>query len=69
MALKFLGKDPDSGFNGSPTIWEDRDTYIVQGWRITDEAVLAEIGEVPDHEFVVRIPKRMTQFFPEVPNA
>jgi hypothetical protein len=66
MALRFLGKDPNSQQTNSPTLWEDGDTYVVQGWRITDPATLAEIGEVPDHEFVVRIPKRMIQFLPEV---
>lgn len=64
--LRFLGKDPNSPMNGSPTVWEDGETYVIQGWRITDPAVLAEIGEVPDHEAVLRLPKRMMQFFPEV---
>ncbi len=39
---------------------------MVQGWRITDEATLAEVGDVPPDETVVRIPKRMLQSFPEV---
>jgi hypothetical protein len=38
---------------------------VIQGWRL-DEATLDEIGEVPPHETIVRIPKRMMQFFPEV---
>ena len=62
----FLGKDPSSEHNGSPTVWDDDDCYVIQGWRITEVATLAEIGEVPDHETVLRIPKRMMQFFPEV---
>jgi hypothetical protein len=66
MALKFLGKDPGSNVDNSPTIWDDGDAYVIQGWRITDPADLAEIGEVPAHETVVRIPKRMMAFFPEV---
>jgi hypothetical protein len=65
-ALRFLGKDPESDQGQSPTVWEDCDTYVVQGWRITDAATLAEIGEVPGYETVLRIPKRMMQFFPEV---
>lgn len=65
MALRFLGIDPGSGDNGSPTIWDDNDSYVIQGWRVT-EADMAEIGKVPAHETVVRIPKRMMQFFPEV---
>jgi hypothetical protein len=66
MPLQFLGKDPDSGSNQSPTLWDDGDTYVIQAWRITDPATLAEIGEVPEHETIVRLPKRMMQFFKEV---
>jgi hypothetical protein len=62
MALRFLGKDPNSGHNGSPTVWEDGDSYVIQGWRITDADTLREIGEVPAHETVLRLPKRMVQF-------
>ncbi len=66
MALRFIGKDPNSDSTNSPTIWEDGDEYVIQGWRVTDPAALAEIGEVPAHETLVRIPKRMMPFFPEV---
>jgi hypothetical protein len=65
MSLTFLGKDPGSEHGTSPTIWDDGDSYVIQGWRL-DEATLEEIGEVPPHETIVRIPKRMMQFFPEV---
>lgn len=66
MALRFLGKDPDSPVSDSPTIWDNGDSYVIQGWKIADAATLAEIGEIPDHETVLEIPKRMMQFFPEV---
>jgi hypothetical protein len=66
MALQFLGKDPDSGYNGSPTVWDDGDAYVLQGWRVTDPVVVAEIGEIPEGETVIRFPKRMMPFFPEV---
>lgn len=66
MALKFLGKDPNSESTNSPTIWDDGDNYVIQGWRVTDPADLAAIGDVPAHETLVRIPKRMMPFFPEV---
>ena len=65
MSLKFLGKDPDSEHGTSPTIWDDGDSYVIQGWRL-DESTQEAIGEVPAHETVVRIPKRMMQYFPEV---
>lgn len=67
MALRFLGKDPGSPSGGSPTLYYDDsdDTYVVQGGKVTDPAVLAQM-DIPDHETVVRIPRRMTQFLPEV---
>jgi hypothetical protein len=64
--MRFLGKDPDSDGGQSPTIWDDGDEYVIQGWRVSDPAILAEIGDVPPHETVVRIPKRMMPIFPEV---
>jgi hypothetical protein len=67
VALKFLGKDPSSDRNGSPTLYydEDRDTYVLQGWKVTDAQRLAQLN-IPDHETVIEFPKRMMQFFPEV---
>ena len=66
MALQFLGKDPESEYNGSPAVWDDGDCYVIQGWRITDSGALAQIGTVPGRETVLRFPKRMMQFFKEV---
>ena len=65
MALRFLGRDPNSNVDNSPTLWDDGDSYVIQGWRLTP-AEQAEVGEIPAHETVVRIPKRMMVFFPEV---
>lgn len=39
---------------------------VNQGWKITEAAVLAALGQLPEHETVVDIPKRMMQVFPEV---
>ena len=69
MALRFLGKDPDSPVSDSPTIWDNGDSYVIQGWRIVDQQILAEVGEIPAHETVLEIPKRMMHFFPEVPGG
>ena len=66
MALQFLGKDPESEYNGSPAVWDDGDCYVIQGWRITDPGTLAQVGTVPAPETVLRFPKRMMQFFKEV---
>jgi len=67
MALRFLGVDPGSPSGGSPTLYydDDDDTYVIQGWKITDPAVLAQLS-IPEHETVIRFPRRMMQFFPEV---
>lgn len=67
MALRKLGKDPDSKNGGSPTVYLDDETgnYILQGWRVTDTDRLAQL-DLPDHETVIEFPRRMMQFFPEV---
>ena len=72
MAPRFLGKDPDSPSGDSPSIWDDGDTYVLQGWQVADPTVMAELlrtaGEdhIPSHEALIRFPKRMMPLFPEV---
>ncbi len=54
MELTFLGKEstPDD----SPTLYAtDQDSYMVQGWIVTDPAILARL-DVPDDETLVEIP-------------
>jgi hypothetical protein len=42
MRLRFLGKDTQGG--GSPTLFAtDRDTYVVQGWKVPGEDTSVEI--------------------------
>ena len=42
MRLTFLGKETQGG--GSPTLFAtDRDTYIVQGWKISGQSSSLEI--------------------------
>ena len=40
MRARFLGKDPDSQVDNSPTLFAtdrtDRSTFIAQGWKVTD---------------------------------
>jgi hypothetical protein len=67
MALRFVGVDAESPHNGSPTVWVDEDdgSIVVQGWKITSEAVLAQIavrGPIPEHETVLKLPVRMAPF-------
>jgi hypothetical protein len=71
MALRFIGVDPDSPNNGSPTVWLDEDdqSIVIQGWKVTDDGTISEIaatGPIPDHETVVRLPARMAPFLLEV---
>ena len=41
MRLTFIGKDPDSNPTGSPTVYRtDRDTWVVQGWMVTEPDAL-----------------------------
>ncbi|MFD8082834.1 hypothetical protein ACFV4F_14225 [Kitasatospora sp. NPDC059722] len=70
MDLQFVGIDPNTEHEGSPTVWVDRDAgeIVVQGWK-PDDAMLAAIGTtewtaghgsgIPATEAVVRIPTRM----------
>lgn len=67
MRARFLGKDPDSQVQNSPTLFAtdrtDRVTYIAQGWRVTDPEVLADIGPVPDHETLIEIPEEVLKMY------
>jgi len=71
MALRLIGVDPESPNNGSPTVWidEEDDSIVIQGWKITDAPTLAGIhatAPTPDHETVLRLPRRMAPFLREV---
>lgn len=57
MRLTFLGKEsvPDQ----SPTLYAtDQESYVVQGWIVTDPQVLARIT-VSDNETVVEVPAKL----------
>lgn len=44
MQLRFLGKTTQGG--GSPTLFAtDRDTYVVQGWKVTGQRDSVEIPQ------------------------
>jgi hypothetical protein len=42
----------------------DRGTWVVQGWPVTDQEALAQMG-IPEGEAAVEIPDRMIPFFRE----
>jgi hypothetical protein len=67
MRARFLGKDPDSQVDNSPTLFAtdrtDRRTFIAQGWKVTDPQALADVGLVPDHEAIIEIPEDVLKFY------
>ncbi|MVU78244.1 hypothetical protein GPX89_13445 [Nocardia sp. ET3-3] len=63
MRISFVAKDPGSNPTGSPTLYRtDRDSWVVQGWTVTDPEVLAEM-DIPAGESCVEIPDRLVPFF------
>ncbi|WP_344327753.1 hypothetical protein [Kitasatospora putterlickiae] len=76
MELDFIGIDPETGKEGSPTAWVDRahGEIVIQGWNAGEE-LAARIGSTswaPDHaagipegESVIRIPARMVPILRE----
>jgi hypothetical protein len=70
MDLRFFGIDPNTGGEGSPTVWVEGETadLVIQGWT-ADEVLAALVAGtewvpghatgIPSHESVIRIPARM----------
>jgi hypothetical protein len=67
MHARFLGKDPESQVENSPTLFAtdrtDRVTYIVQGWKVTDPQALGDVGDVPDHEGLLEVPEDVLKMY------
>ena len=60
MRLTFVGKDPDSNPTGSPTVYRtDRETWVVQGWMITDPDALGvcQVNGVTSSSVVTSVPR------------
>lgn len=63
MELTFVAKDPNSEPSGSPTLYRtDRESWVVQGWMVTDPDALAAMN-IPEGETCVEIPERLIPFF------
>lgn len=70
MPLQFVGIDPETGQNGSPTAWVDTETadIVIQGYTADDATRLECVRNtapghaqgIPDHETVIRIPVHLT---------
>jgi hypothetical protein len=79
MALQFIGIDPDTGQNGSPTAWVDTDNrdVVLQGYS-ADEATRQECIDnsapghtkgIPAHETVIRFPAHLIPLLREACDA
>lgn len=67
MRLRFLGID--TGKDGCPTLYAtDRDTYVVQGWRVNDSAILGRL-RVASSEACVEVPERLMSFLEHDPSC
>lgn len=59
MHVTFLGKDPGSEKDECPSLYDtDRGTYLVQGWKVDDPAVLAQLDLAP-WETCVEVPRAL----------
>ena len=71
MAPQFIGKDPDSPNGDSPSVWDDGDDFVIQGWKVSDPGEVADLlrtagqSAVPGQEALIRFPKRLMYFFAE----
>ncbi|MFI7356149.1 hypothetical protein ACIBTP_19645 [Streptomyces avidinii] len=76
MTLRFVGIDPNTGGDGSPTVWVEEETadLVIQGEE-ADDLLRAQVGGtqwvaghdtgIPPHETVIRIPARMVPILRE----
>ncbi|HZR54678.1 MAG TPA: hypothetical protein VFB06_34910 [Streptosporangiaceae bacterium] len=63
MRLRFLGKH--SSPNNSPALWDtDAGQYVIQGFEL-DPDTLAQVGDVPRGELVIRVPKELIRYLSE----
>ncbi|KQC37076.1 hypothetical protein [Frankia sp. ACN1ag] len=61
MRLTLLGTDSQAG--QCPTLYAtDRDTYVIQGWTVTDPEALADLKDVLEGETFVEVPKALLRF-------
>ncbi|MEU5105656.1 hypothetical protein AB0H07_25820 [Streptomyces sp. NPDC021354] len=79
MALLFIGIDPDTGDDESPTVWVDQEKHelVLQGWKpgpeLEAECAAFEVPGhaqgIPEHEAVIRVPARMVPMIREACDA
>ncbi|MFH8789936.1 hypothetical protein [Streptomyces roseoverticillatus] len=60
MKLRFLGKNSTPG--DSPTLYaSDRDSYVVQGWKVYANDLLRRL-DVPEGHTVVEVPTELFEY-------
>ncbi|RPK91869.1 MULTISPECIES: hypothetical protein [Streptomyces] len=75
MALRFLGINPNSPTDESPTVWihEETGDLLIQSYKATEAEVreCKDVGsvpghstDVPDHETIIRLPAAMLNYIP-----
>jgi hypothetical protein len=63
MRLRFLGRHSSPG--NSPTLWDtDAGQYVIQGFEL-DRDTLAQVGDVPSGELVIRVPRELMRYLRE----
>jgi hypothetical protein len=61
VKLSFLGSTSQEG--QCPTLYAtDRDTFVVQGWAVTDPEALGDLRDVLPGETFVEVPKALLRF-------
>ena len=61
MKLTFLGSTSQEG--QCPTLYAtDRDTFVVQGWTVTDPEALGDLRDMLPGETFVEVPKALLRF-------
>jgi hypothetical protein len=61
LSLQFLGGVTGDG--GSPRLYREGDDFLVQGYKVNEDQLLAEL-DIPDGETVVRVPQSLWNYLP-----
>ena len=62
MRLTFLGRHSSPG--NSQTLWDtDAGQYVIPGFDL-DPDTLAQVGDIPPGEVVIRVPKELMRYLP-----
>lgn len=64
MRLRFVGTTSSDG--SCPTLYEtDRETYVVQGYKVTDDGLLGRLRDLAPGEAFVEVPPGLLAFAPD----